>query len=328
MKKIIFTLIFISFGIVQNVMAQEDCGIAHYEFNNNANNTISNNYHGLVNGVSSVDDMDGNTNSAYAFNATSSYIELNNNQSVINSENFTITAWAKMDGAGGGVNGRNPLFVQRNSVVNSTSSNASLFAQYVDDKVTFIVRNQSSGGVVSVVGDVIDFGEWHFYAAVKDSTSISLYVDSVLVGSTPYTASGLYNSGVNTVDIGRHFYSGTPKSYFNGTIDEVRIFDCALSEEEIQDIYQPIKTPPLSVVENTNDLISLYPNPVLNVLNIQSLTEQSQEYHLYSSTGVFIQSGKIQGDLSIDVSNLPQSTYYITVLTGKDSQVYKFVKIE
>jgi hypothetical protein len=56
----------------------------------------------------------------------------------------------------------------------------------------------------------------------------------VQVGST--AASGSITTATGSTNLGRRSYSGA-EAYFNGTIDEVRIYNRALSAEEIQLLY-------------------------------------------------------------------------------------------
>ena len=322
--------ILLSLMLSSLVYAQsEECQIADYPFNNNADNQVSSNFNGTVYGAQLTDDKDGVSNSAYEFDGVNDYIGITN-QPVISSTNFTITAWANMAGFGGGQHPYNPIFVQRNSVISSTSSLIALFAQYTDNKVSFLVRNQAYSNLtpITVVGDVIDFDEWHFYAAVKDSTSLTLYVDSVAVGTVPCPTLGPFNTGTDNADIGRHYYSGAAKSFFNGTIDDVEIYDCALAEEEILEIYNPIIKPPVSLVENYNELISFYPNPVTSVLEIENLTDVNTQVQILTMQGQVINTFDLETNHVIDASMLPSSTYFLRVFSNSQIQVYKFIKTQ
>jgi len=69
---------------------------------------------------------------------------------------------------------------------------------------------------------------WYHIAATYDSTTQRFYVDGLLDGSNDR----ILNTGSGNVKIGRQpDYNG---AYFSGNIDEVTIFDRALTQEEIQ----------------------------------------------------------------------------------------------
>ena len=67
--------------------------------------------------------------------------------------------------------------------------------------------------------------KWHHIAATRDESEIRLYLDGVLVASAP--------SNDRNVNVGTELYLSFDTS-FNGAIDEAKIYNRALSEEEIQ----------------------------------------------------------------------------------------------
>jgi hypothetical protein len=79
---------------------------------------------------------------------------------------------------------------------------------------------------------------WHHFVATFDDNndSFKLYIDGALAATTSTTSSISYSGlGSNTV-IGRHGNAST--SYdFTGTIDDVRVYNYALSAAEVIDIY-------------------------------------------------------------------------------------------
>jgi hypothetical protein len=79
---------------------------------------------------------------------------------------------------------------------------------------------------------------WTHLAATYDRTHIRLYVDGVEVASIAQTAAISTSTAVLT--IGADFYG----EYFTGLIDEVRVYDRALTASEIQtDSARPIEQP-------------------------------------------------------------------------------------
>ena len=80
---------------------------------------------------------------------------------------------------------------------------------------------------------VVPAGIWTHVAGTYDGTNINLYMNGQLIGATPATGNiTLSNSELN---IGRD--PGYPTKLFKGLIDEVEIFNRALSIQEIADIY-------------------------------------------------------------------------------------------
>lgn len=78
-------------------------------------------------------------------------------------------------------------------------------------------------------------GNWYFVAAIADGTKVSLFLNGNFVASADGSVSNAYNStspfriGYGTID--------ATGNYFDGTIDEVALFDRALSASELNAIY-------------------------------------------------------------------------------------------
>ena len=83
-------------------------------------------------------------------------------------------------------------------------------------------------GLTATEGD----GAWHHIVAVyPDTTARHLYVDGVLADSTTFTQD--YFTGTNQVAVGNNNRNSTPTDAFDGLIDDVRIYDHALSAAEV-----------------------------------------------------------------------------------------------
>ena len=88
--------------------------------------------------------------------------------------------------------------------------------------------------LVSLAGELQN--QWVHVTAVRSGSTKLLYINGVL-DTTGHTGgvvtektSGAYIGAVYDPDIGM-------RNFFNGTIDDVRIYDCALSAEDVQQLY-------------------------------------------------------------------------------------------
>ena len=75
-------------------------------------------------------------------------------------------------------------------------------------------------------------GEWHHVAAIFQSGLVKVLVDGVLESEAPLTFTSL-----NHIDAPVFLGSALGNSHFNGALDEVGIWDRALSVEEVLDLY-------------------------------------------------------------------------------------------
>ena len=88
--------------------------------------------------------------------------------------------------------------------------------------------------------------KWHYLVAIVNETGGILYFDGLLESNESWT--GLYgaSSQSNALKIGYYNYDS---SYFNGSIDEVQIYNYSLSEEQIQANYQA------GLANHSNDIV-------------------------------------------------------------------------
>ena len=84
---------------------------------------------------------------------------------------------------------------------------------------------------------------WHYIVGKHDGTTGSLYVDGVLCASGALPAIG---NAAGSITIGG--FEGGKAYYFSGRIDEVRIYNRALSDSEIAELYKQGQSPPLPPV--------------------------------------------------------------------------------
>ena len=76
--------------------------------------------------------------------------------------------------------------------------------------------------------------KWHYAVAVKSGLNLSLYYEGNYIGTA--TLTGTVTTPTN-FRIGCRYY-GTTDTYFNGILDDVRVYSRALSTAEIQELYK------------------------------------------------------------------------------------------
>jgi len=84
---------------------------------------------------------------------------------------------------------------------------------------------------------LVSDGNWHYITGVSDNNGTYIYVDGVLRGSTSYR---VLDSAIipNGQSIGAQYKGGNlAGNFFNGLIDDVRIFSAALTQAQIQQHY-------------------------------------------------------------------------------------------
>lgn len=98
-------------------------------------------------------------------------------------------------------------------------------------------NDRKAGNNRGVQGSVnVNDAKWHHVAGVYDGSQMNLYVDGVLDKSLE--ASGTINNSKHQVCIGRNARMDIPARNFKGLIDDVAIFDRALSKDEVVRLYE------------------------------------------------------------------------------------------
>jgi Concanavalin A-like lectin/glucanases superfamily len=226
MKKVSFAVLFfllVSCLIIGRASADITTGlVAYYPFNGNANDESGNGYDGTVNGATLVPDRFGKPNSAYSFNGSDASILLNNTSTLNFTDGFTLATW-----------------------VHFTSSNTDkqIVAKHICGNMSgYFLGAGTLGGPSNVfefyvnndprlyTAETYNDGQWHLVVGVYDGMTQYLYVDGVLTDSQAKTYT---NSNTTNITIG----SATDCGYFSGSIDDVRIYNRALSAAEIQELY-------------------------------------------------------------------------------------------
>jgi len=140
-------------------------------------------------------------------------------------KNFTISVWVKVDS----------WDVNRPVV----SDNYLLDCIYINTNgVAQTEVNTQSWKAVAVGGDITD-GEWHHIVAVgyeeNNDTHAEIYFDGSIVDSSERVDDPRKVQSWDGYYLG---YDAIENTYFNGSIDDVRIYNRALSDTEIKKIYE------------------------------------------------------------------------------------------
>lgn len=114
MKKCIIISSVILASLTNFAQISPDGQLIHLSLNNDSEDISCSRYNTGLTDITYTADRFNVGNNAAVFNATSSYIELNNNKPVLDSGAFSVSAWFRILGEGGGLSKGNAIFTQRN----------------------------------------------------------------------------------------------------------------------------------------------------------------------------------------------------------------------
>jgi len=108
--------------------------------------------------------------------------------------------------------------------------------------------------LLSQGGGGADLNEWHMVSFTHGDGMVKLYLDGVLRGEKPASEFNLNPAMADEpVHIGLDgFYYGVEWYPINGTLDEIRIYNRALSEAEVQDLYRQVTYSVSGLVTNSS----------------------------------------------------------------------------
>ncbi len=108
---------------------------------------------------------------------------------------------------------------------------------FEDGKYRWFV-NTSSGYSDTTIGSAAPLGQWIHLAGTYDGASVKLYVNGALQFTTSHT--GTFSSDTTGITIGASHNDAAHQAIegFNGAIDEVTLYNRALSAQEVQQLYQ------------------------------------------------------------------------------------------
>jgi hypothetical protein len=162
--------------------------------------------------------------SAFDFNGTSSYIDANYWPYIKGENQFTFAVWLRPDFEENDIN--------RHYVV----SDGQAFIIFNLTQINgWRVRIRLASSSPWVNAENLNWvpGTWHHMAVTYDNSVLKIYWDGELKGSNP--ASGIIRDDSFNARIGQLLnYEGM---YWDGAMDELKIFNYALSDSEVQSLY-------------------------------------------------------------------------------------------
>ncbi len=205
--------------------------IANFPFNGNANDASANANNGTLQGAPTpVADRFGNANAAYSFNGSTQYISTT--KSYTNPNVFTVSAWFKTNTTTGG------------KIIGFGTSQTGTSGQY-DRHIYMNNAGQLYFGVYSssvyTVSTTASYNDnnWHMVTATLSTSGMALYVDGTLAGTnTATTVAETYTGYWRVAYDNNSGWTSQPSDfYFTGTIDDVLIYDRALTASEINTVF-------------------------------------------------------------------------------------------
>jgi len=244
--------------------------IAHYPMNNAASDISAFRNNGnIFGGVTPIPDRFGNPCSALLFDGRSGYIEVPSSSSLESPRNqISFTVWYKLSytssnnkwltvlckGGSSVEESYNPQY--RLQTQQNTTIQINTCSQYTESgSSTISLATDFTKCDYSYENHLMPSDEWHFYALTYDGNQVKVFMDGELVFFDYYSKSFEINS--DPLFIAKDIPGNT--EYFNGALDELKIYDFCLSPNAIKGMYNEKGT----IVSNKEDFEMEMPQNII-----------------------------------------------------------------
>ena len=305
--------------------------VASYPFDDNANDATPYANHGVIGGNPTFIVHAGLGGKAIKFDGDKDSVFVKNAVQLI-SDYTTFSFWVRVDSINiinaesyiidfGNYDQRLKISIpQHTKIVFTTNSKNAQFTNAISD--------MDSGD-----GNELVKGIWWYVTMVHDGTNDIIYVNGIEAKRKP--AAGTLNSTALPLIFGNNGSNGG--QYFNGALDNLKIYNKALTADEVKKLFTSGTTP-------TNDQSSaalltvvkgLYPNPALSTLTVHHAFTGKEDVmvRVFDMLGRqvdaihFVKNQMPAGYFSLNVGQYTPGNYLINfVRDGSSLGTMKFIK--
>ena len=308
-KKLLFNLLlFASVGITAQVpnYVTQDSLVGWWGFNGNANDESGNGNDGTVNGPNLTIDRFGNANSAYDFDGINDYIST---LSYFDTEQRTISIWFNL--------------AAYSTTTQPIVSND--FPSLVHGHTIISIQNTDSltlrCGTMPFRLPPTQLDQWNNVVFTRDLNNTKYWFNGALI---QLESNGTLHSN-NTSS--NNFLFGTTRlfdRYFNGSIDDIGIWNRALDSCEIKDLYNAnLINCTSGINELDNSAVDLFPNPTNRWVTLSLSKTTNGQIILTDVVGKEVLRKNFNANLvELDLYKLnTKGTYFAKVLDADGSLI-------
>ncbi|MFC1704869.1 LamG-like jellyroll fold domain-containing protein, partial [Nanoarchaeota archaeon] len=220
-------------NIINWYEANTSITVLNMPFEGGSNSTYTNDYsshnnYGNVSGATWNSTAGYEGKGAYEFDGTNDFINISNATNLQLKGTLSVSAWVKTTD------------VNNTEIISKGGSSGNwewILLKYNTDELLFATSQCSGTDYLSYTTDglSINDGNWHHIVGTASSSAVKIYVDGAYVGQNTSTAGTVCAGGAEEVKIG--YPTLANRDHFNGTIDEVMIFNKTLSAEQVKALY-------------------------------------------------------------------------------------------
>jgi hypothetical protein len=281
--------------------------VGYWPFNGNANDESGNGNNGVVTGATLTSDRLGNLNSAYSFNGINNYVSATRN----NLNQFSVSLWFNTN-----------LNTEISAFIDANISNWEMYLKNLRPTFTkWILAPSNYQELISTT--TVPMSQWSHIVYTYSSNDVNVFLNGVLIS---------YFTNVPLVDPNNGLYyfgasiSGSSQ-FYTGNLDDIGIWNRALTQAEITGLYTTLGTTQTEVVNQ----IAIYPNPAKDQItidcgNISSVS--GWNYTIVNTLGQEVSNGVMNSQQNVvSLNTLNGTGVYLMKIFDTESNLISTKKI-
>ncbi len=329
MKKTVYTILAILFAFNSNAQNLSQGLQAYYPFNGNFNDYSGNNNNGTQHGgVLFGTNKTGNTSGAAYFDGVDDFIEVAPSLTITPTDSLSICFTFKTNKTTG------QYLISKHDYFNSVNNyqfNAGFNLSTLPSLGLFFGSDHNgdcnsigsfpNASDATITGQTIMANVWYTVVMTFSSGVKSIYVDGSLLMQQNVSSSAAFPHSIDSCANGKLIFGShwsQDPLFFNGFLDEVRIYKRVLTNQEVN-----AYTTLINDIKETNQTqISISPNPTSDVITIKGINQPTVAvFNLMGQKVVTSQNSN-----EVNLANLPAGMYMVQVL-NKDMELVKSEKV-
>ncbi|MDG1330798.1 MAG: T9SS type A sorting domain-containing protein [Crocinitomicaceae bacterium] len=235
-------------------------------------------------------------------------------------QDFTISFWFRLTD----YNLNQPMIIlsSRRTLTGSEAGGIEFAIRKDPFNTLQVAGRKITGGLLglqyNIESGIISTNQWYFVCFTQIGALQTLYLNGNQIGQD---LTNSFAEQSNLWALGSSRSPGENEREFNGSIDELRLYNRALSGQEVAQLYNFIPGT-ASIEENFSEQIKAYPNPTNNSFNLSTKDVLNVSIYDLSGTLVFQSTAKE----TYDISHLSSGSYILSAETANGLYQQKIIK--
>jgi len=209
----------------------------HLSFNEESGDIVrdysGNNNHGML--INSPTRVDGQFGKVINFNGLNNYIKINKPIYALSSV-YSLSFWLKINDL---TATNQTIYLEGSSILGNPIFSLTFNRASEDYKIGVFIKNDA-GAILKIIktNQTINDNNWHHINWMDNNGTVQFYIDKILDSTSfSYVRSGVFSLDTSSIASRVSFDYPNGSFYLNGQIDEFRIYNRIISQDEVNILY-------------------------------------------------------------------------------------------